>query len=268
MREGLVVELSVDSQPDGSAIVWLDEVVAGLKGRQKFFSVSAHDLRGSLANARSFASLLLHPKWNLEGKVRHGLEVVVRNVDRALTLTSDIFDSLRAELATLDADFQELPLGPVIDAAIEKARRAASEHEIGIEENLPDVLPSWLTDSNRLGHVLDALFEHALSRTPPHGVCRIEISPQPADADDLLLLCITDGGRETVAVETLFERDLQVQQTPKLGPAFRLSLARNEVQALGGSLTAEALDHGALRLRLALNRAAAHTLAGGASPTF
>ena len=265
-RDAEALLLSIESHPAHGTVVWLDESAPEVTQRVKFLSVAAHDIRGALANARSFGSLLLHPKWNLDAKVRHGLQVVVRNVDRALQMSHDVLDSLRAEAAPLDADILEAPLRPLLDGVLDRARAAATAREVGVEADLDGagLPPTWPTDVSRLAHVLDALFEHALERTPPHGVCRLRISL----TEGALTLCISDQGTASDLPADLFDRDRRVADSNKLDGGFRLALALAEARAMGASLEAQVQPDGALRLVLSLRRDAAQLVSGSVPPPF
>jgi signal transduction histidine kinase len=256
-RGSLVMELTLEPTAQGATLVWLDEVSQAVGQRLRFLSVASHDLRGALANARSFASLLLHPKWNLETRVRHGLEVMVRNLDRGMGMATDVFDALRSDLLPLDVDIQEQSLVPLLNGVAERAREAATSQEVGFEVQVDRAPATWPTDGTRLAHALDGLVEHALGRTPPHGVCRLEVSC----AGDRLSFRVEDSGPPPESLEGLFERDARVAQTVKLDGGFRLALARAEAHALGGSLEAELSRTGGLALVLTLNRIAAGALA-------
>ena len=262
--EGLLV--SVESHPGKGTLVWLDEASPDAQQRLRFLSVASHDIRGALANARSFSSLLLHPKWNLDEKVRHGLQVVVRNVDRGLLLSHEVLDSLRAEAAPLDADISEIPLRQLVDGVLERARTAGAQSEVGVEVelNAASLPAAWPTDAARLAHVLDALFEHALERTPAHGVCRLQII---ADSDSVTF-AVTDEGSASDLPPDLFDRDRRVAEARKLDGGFRLPLAREEARAIGAALEAQVQPTGALRLTLILRRETAQLVAGVATPHF
>ena len=247
------LEVQVDASGAEGSVVWLDEIQPAVARRMKFYAVASHDIRGALANIRSFASLLLHPRWKLDTKVRHGLEVMSRNADRAMNLATEVFDSLRSELLPLDVDVQEQPLKPLVETAVERAQRAASEREVDVEVDWQGPLASWPTDATRLSHALDALLEHAVCRTPSHGTCHFRVRA----SEDRVIMAVSGGGPSSgdpQAVEGLFERDRQVERTGKLDASFRLSLARAEAEALGGSLEAAPTADGVLCVTLTLPR--------------
>jgi two-component system, OmpR family, sensor kinase len=84
---------------DGTRLVWVLPAAPEEQGRLarvRYLSLASHDLRGALANIRSYAGLLLGGRYTHEPRVQRGLETIRRNADRALGFAQNFFDSSRS----------------------------------------------------------------------------------------------------------------------------------------------------------------------------
>ncbi|MFP2898635.1 sensor histidine kinase [Corallococcus sp. 4LFB] len=162
-REDRTLLVGEEPLEDGGRLVWALPVPwsegqassrASMTGervadRVRYLSLASHDLRGSLANIRSYAALLLNGRIPLEPKAQRGLETILRNADRALSFAQDFFDSSRADLGALACERERQPLLPILDAAVERTRAAASAASVAL---VLDELPELPTCGGRGPH--------------------------------------------------------------------------------------------------------------------
>jgi signal transduction histidine kinase len=227
---------------------WEAQGANALHGR--FLSVASHDLRGALANVRSYASLVASPRFGLGEKALKAVQVIARNSDRALALAEDIFDALKADSGTLRVEPSPEPLRPLFDAALERCRAAAEEKGAALSLELSPELsgePSELTgassvDPDRFARACANLLAHAVWRTPEGGGAGLSIRK---DAGRLEVSAWDEGAPATAEELALaFERDARVAHERTLSGGFRLCLAGALARAQGGEVGARVDPHG------------------------
>ncbi len=220
----------------GFALVCLQALPAEgpSSARARFLSVAAHDVRGAIANARSFGALLLNPKMELDPKVRRGAEVIVRNSDRALSLVRDVFDSLRHELKAMPVLLEYQPLRPLLERAADQFRPLAGDRQVAFEAIFPEPLPDARVDGERVVHAVLGFLEHGLERVSDDG--RLSLSARRTATG--VEVRVSDDGPplDDSALANLFTRDSRVTEANRLGGGFRLALSRDEIEAQGGSV--------------------------------
>jgi two-component system, OmpR family, sensor kinase len=241
-RDGRVLLVGEEPLEDGGRLVWAMPVPWSaergehITDRVRYLSLASHDLRGSLANIRSYAALLLNGRIPLEPKAQRGLETILRNADRALSFAQDFFDSSRADLGALACERERQALLPLLDAAVERTRAAASAAQVALAlDPLPD-LPDVEVDGGRIQHAVEAFVHHHLGRAQPgealhvraallgHQV-RVEVRRDgaPVPEEDM---------------SAVFQCEARALRERKLEDPLRVFLARQEVEAHGGQVGA------------------------------
>jgi signal transduction histidine kinase len=222
--------------------------------------IAAHDIRGPLANVRSYAGLLLGGRYTHEPRVERSLHVVRRNADKALALVEDAIDGLRLDRAGLPVEPSAVPLRVALDKALQRSEDRAEPSPATLAVGpLPEPLPEVWAEADRLIRVLYAPLEHLLSRAPAGSRLALEVdAPGTGDAGPgrvhvRFLLTPSEGlPREPFA---RLERTLEER---KLEDPVRLDVARRLAESWGGGLSVHAPGGGAARgFLLALRTAAA-----------
>ncbi len=215
-------------------LVALQAEAARDKLRERFLSISSHDIRGPVANVRSYASLLSTGRFTLDEKAQRAVETIARNADRALGLLRSFFDSARAELQPPPVELEPQSVVPLLEAEIERLRGPAQERNVRFHVQFPPNVPEARVDGERFSHIVYALLLHGLSRTPNGG--RLELEVRVPDGH--LEVAVRDPGPtlSAEALAALFDRDERVVGEGKLGGAFELCLAREEILAHQGTL--------------------------------
>lgn len=149
--------------------------------RARLLRVAAHDLRGPLANIKSYVSLLKVTKTPLEPRVQRSLEVIARNAERAIALVDDGLDAARHESGALVFDRQLQPLRPLVLEAIAAAQRQAEPLRVEIDAALAEDLPQLRLDGFRVRRAVEALVLHVVTRSKPGQRVRVVCSREPGD---------------------------------------------------------------------------------------
>ncbi|GHG72335.1 HAMP domain-containing sensor histidine kinase [Comamonas sp. JC664] len=266
-RDGQVLMAGEERLEDGGRLLWtapLSWDEAGVRRRVKYLSMASHDLRGSLANVRSYAALLLNGRVPLEPKVQRGLETILRNADRSLAFSQDFFDASRADLGALPCELERQSLLPILDAAVERQKAAANAAQVTLVLDLGpgDATPDILVDGARIQHAVESFIQYQLARAQPGEVIRLRIRAFPPR---VRVEVRRDGAPLTDEdASAVFQREERAFREKKLEDPLRVYLARQEVEAHAGSVGVET-DREGSTLFLTLPEAPAAELGSPAS---
>jgi two-component system OmpR family sensor kinase len=241
-REGRAVVAGEEVLEDGARLLWTFPVrwdEESVRRHVKYLGLASHDLRGSLANIRSYAALLLNGRSPLEPKVKRGLETILRNADRSLAFAQDFFDASRADLGSLPCEPERQSLLPLLDAAVERQRAAATAANVALvldvdpQAGLPDVT----VDGARIQHAVESFIQYQLLRAQAGEVIHLRVRPFPPHVR-------VEVRREGVPLSdedasAVFQREERAFREKKLEDPLRVSLARQEVEAHGGGVGVE-----------------------------
>lgn len=226
-RKAFGHHLLVVARPEGA-------VAHEAERRAKVFSVASHDIRGPVANVRSYAALLLTGKYQLDDRARRAVEVVLRNADRALALLRSYFDAERSDLLPVPVEATPQDILPLLEAEAEKARAQAAERKVRFIADFPPSLPEVRVDAERFSHMLAAFLAHGLSRTPEHGTLRLQVAAERAS----LLVRVVDSGAPVPEQQqaSLFDWRARAEADHRLSAGFELGLASKEAEAHSGGV--------------------------------
>ena len=236
-RNDQVFRCRVEMVSSGASILWLDPEHQEGRGprHSAFLSIASHDIRAPLANTRSYASLLLTPKMELNERARHCVQVIRRNADRALGLLQEFLDACLDEIGALDLDRSMEDVLAVIGECLEGTRAAAEEKGVHISAQLPATLPPASIDRARFAHAVSAFLAEGIARASGGQVVRFEVQEWPGE----LHVSVGDSAQmEPGSERTLFDREARAIAEGRLGEGFRLGLAKAEIEAHGGRVGA------------------------------
>lgn len=259
---GLAVRARETLLEDGSRLIctWAvgDETDETTQHRVRYLGLASHDLRGALANIRSYAAMLLSGRIPLEPKAHRGLETILRNADRALSFSQDFFDSSRAELGSLAFERERQPLEPLLAAAVERFQAAAKAANVALMLDGHAPLPLVEVDAGRIQHAVEAFVQHHLLRAQPGEYIHVRAVPGASG----VRVEVRREGQPLSEEDTslVFQHQERAFREKKLEDPLRLHLARQEVEVHGGSVGAQT-DAGGTTLFLTLPMRASQELA-------
>ncbi|WP_164017088.1 sensor histidine kinase [Pyxidicoccus trucidator] len=241
-REGRAVVAGETALEDGARLLWTFPVPwdeDSVREHVRYLGLASHDLRGSLANIRSYAALLLNGRSPLDAKVKRGLETILRNADRSLSFAQDFFDASRADLGSLPCEPERQSLLPLLDAAVERQRATATAANVTLvldvdpQAGLPDVA----VDGARIQHAVESFIQYQLLRAQAGEVIHLRVRPSPPHVR-------VEVRREGVPLSdddasAVFLREERAFREKKLEDPLRIYLARQEVEAHGGGVGVE-----------------------------
>jgi two-component system CheB/CheR fusion protein len=241
------------------------ELEAANTQKDRFIAVLSHELRNPLAAIGSAAQAL--QLGALKAKVRtRASQIVLRQTNVMRLLLDDLLDVSRLRLGKLALTLQPVPIGTVVNMALESSRgtiEGAGQH---LTVGIPDRTLLVDADPMRLAQVLSNLLGNAAKYTPGGG--HIELKAEVRG--DSLALSVTDDGAgmspETVGsmFEMFWQRSIadQAEQAERgrSGLGIGLALARSLVALHDGTISgaSDGLGKGSrFTVVLPLSRAAA-----------
>ncbi len=226
---------------DGARLIWTwalnEEAEEATRRRVRYLGLASHDLRGSLANIRSYAAMLLSGRIPLEPKAQRGLETILRNADRALSFSQDFFDASRAELGSLAFERERQPLEPLLAAVVERLQAAAKAANVALTLDGHAPLPLVDIDADRIQHAVEAFVQHHLLRAQPGEHIHVRAVPEASG----VRIEVRREGQPLSEEDTslVFQHQERAFREKKLEDPLRLHLARQEVEVHGGSVGAK-----------------------------
>ena len=210
------------------------------RAKDDFLATLSHELRTPL---NAMVGWLW---WIRQGRLdpdRHAraMETIDRNCTALAQRIEDLLDVSRIITGKLRIDIGPVALAPVLEAAVDTVRPAASAKGIDLVVALDEV-PAVAGDADRLQQIMWNLLSNAIKFTPAHG--RVTVRLAKAEGGAAITVSDTGTGIAAGVLPHIFERFRQSDETattPGLG--LGLSLVRHLVELHGG--TVEATSDGA-----------------------
>ena len=216
----------------------------------------SHDLRTPVASIRALAGGLADPAAEPEpAAVRATAGAIDAEAARLGNLVNGLLDMGRIQAGALRPDLRPYELVELVETTLRHHAAAGGTRPIDLD--VPDDLTPVMVDAVlfdvALGNVIDNAATHAPAGTP------VRIRARATD-DGRLLVEVDDAGQGVPpeALPHLFDRFYRVH--PEQAPAHRgigmgLAIARGFVEAMGGTIVAEASPMGGLGVRIRLDAA-------------
>jgi PAS domain S-box-containing protein len=208
------------------------------QAKDEFLAVLSHELRTPLTSMLGWLRLLRAGQLSPE-RVAQALEVVERNTRTQAQLINDLLDVSRIITGKLQLDLYPLDLTPIMEEAVESARRDADARGVALALDLPDDMAAVLGDPLRLGQVVGNLLANAVKFTSTGGDVRASLTCREGEA--VITIADTGVGIEPDVIAHVFDRFHQADSTITRrhgGLGLGLAIVRHLVELHGGSVTA------------------------------
>lgn len=204
--------------------------------KSAFLSRMSHELRTPLNGILGFAQLLQLD--DLREDQRESTDQIVKGGNRLLELINEVLDISRIESGTVRLSLEPVLVGDVVGDAIELIRPVANDRGIRLRSELTaDTSEAYvIADRQRLGQVVLNLLSNAVKYNVQQG----SVSVSAGKTDGRLRIGVTDTGpgipdEKIPLLFTPFER-LGAEQTNVQGTGLGLTLSKNLVEAMGGTV--------------------------------
>jgi PAS domain S-box-containing protein len=213
--------------------------------KSEFLSRMSHDLRTPLNAMLGFAQLLATERR--EDAVREAVGQIRRGGEHLLALINEVLDIERIESGQISLSPEPVPVGELVQRALELVRPIADRHGVTLAAPAQAVTRTHIrADRLRMKQVLLNLLSNAVKYNRRGGRVTITAEPQ---SERRLRIAVADTGAGIPAEKlTLlfrpFER-LGAEHTAIEGTGLGLALSKGLVEAMGGEIGIEsAIDHG------------------------
>jgi signal transduction histidine kinase len=206
--------------------------------RREFIANAAHELRTPLTNLQGYLEAL---RDGVIEPDRATFESLWDEAERLVRLSHSL-DTLAAGDKGALTDVVALDLVPVVRAAVELARPAASAAGLELDAELPPTLLAR-GDPDQLAQVIGNLLQNAIRYSSSGGRISVRGERRPVD----VLVSVANTGDEIPAADLphIFERFYRVEKSrdrARGGAGIGLAIVRQLVEAVGGSVGAESHD--------------------------
>lgn len=209
-----------------------------------FLAVVAHELRNPLAPIRT-AAVLLGRGSAKEPQLLRLQAIIERQVAHMSRLVSDLVDVARINTGKLRLEREVVEMAKIIEAAIDSCQPAMDIRRQHFVAQLPSCALYVYGDPVRLAQILSNLLDNSSKYTPEEG----EIGLAVAVVDNAIVMTVSDNGIGITpqALPDVFEpfvQDTFAIGFNRVGLGIGLTVARELVEAHGGSITAHSAGSG------------------------
>lgn len=211
------------------------------RSRRELIVNASHELRTPVASISAHVESLLKPEREMDDETRRYLKVVSAETERLATLVDDVLILARADADELHLQVRPVDVEAVIiqvcDALAPLARR---ERNLSLVRGEPRGLPRAMADRERFAQVLTNLIRNAGNHTPDGGI--ISVDAMAADSNVKVSVSDTGIGIDADELARVFDRFYRTDDSRARdagGSGLGLSIVRDLLTAMGGSITAE-----------------------------
>ncbi len=224
--------------------------------KSEFIAIASHELRTPLSIVLGYTMMV---RDQVDGGQREYLQRVLESAQRIKEIVDDMVNLRHIDTGEAQPQLAPLDLVSVIQQVINNLRSTVELSGQTIVTRLPETLPPFLTDREKVLLVLNHLLSNAIKFTPAHGQITITISVRPfADLEALnnaliikppallraLLWVVVDVADTGIGIpaheqERIFDRFYQVGDSltrERGGAGLGLALVRELIASLGGAV--------------------------------
>jgi signal transduction histidine kinase len=201
----------------------------------------AHQV-GTPLNLVSAHVQLLQQELPTDLSAQRRLGIISEQVDRVTTSVKDLLDRLRPNAAA-----RLIALKPLLERLVESGQVLAAAQHARVVLEAPDDLPFVLGDETQFELGLANLVTNGLDAMPGGGLVLVAAAPAPGG----VVITVSDGGAGIPPhlIERIFEPWITTKPAGR-GTGLGLSIARDVIQQMGGTITAQSRAGGGTIVRV------------------
>jgi signal transduction histidine kinase len=236
----------------GLAILQVRRQQELMRARERFISSVSHELRTPLQQILVFAELLRMEKLESDDERRHSLTVIERETRRLIQLVENVLAFARTSRDGVDLSREPVPLGPLVRDTVAAFEPLASASNATIRiVSIGDAVADG--DADAIRRALLNLLDNAVKYGPRGQSITVTISENAGSA----IVAVEDEGKgippgDRERIWTAFSRLEREEKAAIAGSGIGLSIVRDLVERMGGSVRVEAADGGGARFVLSL----------------
>src|SRR5262245_3185062 len=209
-------------------------LAANEEQRRRFLADITHELRNPLAVLQSEIEAQMdgvHPRDD-----QH-VASLLDETRRLGHLVDDLHTLALAETGRLVLQQEAVAVDALVSDVVERHEARARRRRVGLRTAIAPGLPKVWVDPARARQVLDNLLANAIRHTPTGGEVTVEAS-RPGDGSPMLRCRVTDAGPGFREDQLAHVFDRFQRAGDSRGSGLGLSIARDLVQAHGGTIEA------------------------------
>ena len=207
--------------------------------RQDFVANVSHEMRTPLTTIRGYAETLLDGALEDRENNRRFLETIVAQATRLTNIASDLLTLSELESGTSPGKSQTVPLGAVLESALETVESAARVRGVRLVRGQMDDA-AVAGGELRLEQVFVNLLDNAVKFNRPGGEVRIQL--ERSDGKARVTITDTGVGIPSQDLPRIFERFYRVDKARSRemgGTGLGLAIVKHVVDQMGGTVAVE-----------------------------
>lgn len=257
-KKSLEIEISERKKAEERISKFAEELQEINSGKDKFFSILAHDLKSPFHYLLGYSDLLVNEYSTLSDEDRKKfISIIHSNSQRLYSLLENLLEWSRLQTGRVDFEMEVFDLAREVNQLCETLKAYATQKNISFETNIPEQ-ELIKADRNMIRSSIHNLLTNAIKYTPEGGAVSITIK----SLDSSVEISIKDNGIGMTPEEVakLFRIDVSFSRpgtNKEPGTGLGLILTKEFIEKNGGHLFVESEpDKGSLfRLTLPLHKA-------------
>ena len=263
-RVCLTEDVTERNRASAALAIARDQAVEASNMKSAFLANMSHEIRTPMNGVIGMTELLL--EMGLTDEQRECAQQIARSGEQMLSTINDILDISKIETGHLELDITDFDLPETIKETCSAAAANAEAKGLRLELQIAEAVPRCVRgDSRRLHQVLLNLVTNAIKFTSAGAVTvRVDVAAPPSDRGARVRIEVADSGIgiDPEALHRMFEPFTQADvSTTRLygGTGLGLAIARELVELMGGTISAESTPGEGSTFRFELELAAAAT---------
>jgi signal transduction histidine kinase len=160
------------------------------KAKHEFIAHVAHEILTPITNIKSYSEMLMDGEIEDLELQKEFYNTINEQTNRLAEMVKNLLNLSKMEMGSLTLDKGLVKTDWLFDDCISSIEASASEKNITIVKNQPDIFPSLVADKDLLKTAVINILGNALKYTPANGSITFEISEQ----DKMVIFDIMDTG--------------------------------------------------------------------------
>ena len=209
--------------------------------KDDFLSMVSHELRAPMTNIKMLIEVL-KLGYSEQNRVTY-LDHLERECNREIDMINDLLDLQRLEAGYQTYQPRPINLKEWIPMIVDTFHERVVAQQQHLKIELPDTLPSFVSDPSSLERVLVELVNNACKYTPPQEVIQVKLISTASQ----VTIAVSNSGNEIPEAELarIFEKFYRIPQSDRWkrgGTGLGLALVKKLVESIHGTIEVSSAD--------------------------
>ncbi len=226
-----------------------EKVYASQRSQRDFIANVSHDLKTPLTSIQGFAQAILDGTADDPEAAKQAAQVIYDEAGRMHSMVQELLELARLDAGVARFERTPMDLYQLLQGVVQKFAHQAIQAQVDLHlgedvVGAEDTSLAMIGDADRLGQVFSNLVDNAIKYTPAGGRVTVDAHTSAGWAE--VHVADSGPGIPTDELERIFERFYQTDKSrrggSRRGVGLGLAIAREIVQAHGGSISARNAD--------------------------